>query len=206
MDLSISNMSRFIQVIMPVILLAVIAGIPAYGQSARNFSIPDGSVTDFTGTLTNAQVNEIRLKLTEAYEENRIEGVVIVALTTNEWYLEEYVSDYADYLQGHGHLKSSGYLLYLSLEDRKFAFSVQETAARSITPQHEAEIALILSSRLEGGDIAGAILDVVDHISDLPTPENEEVRPAMSSDMFILLGVVIIIVVLVLRLRFKRSA
>lgn len=172
-----------------------------HAQGTRNFALPEGVITDFTGTLTEPQVDEIRRALQASYESNSMDGHVIINLSTEEWHLEEYAKDYADFLQGRGLINASGWLLYISTADRKFAFVVQDRALKAITEARKAEIELILSEKLEQDDMYGGILDAVNAISALQAPEIIQGKRNMSPDMLIFMGIVVMIIALMLRLR-----
>ena len=187
-----------------LILTLSLSGSPAYSQDTRDFFLPDGLVTDFTGTLSNSQLSDIRSALDSAYESNSMDGHVIIALRTEEWHLDEYVKDYADFLQGHNLIEPTGWLIYISTQDRKFGFAVQDIAAKSITPQDREEISLILAAKLEQNDIHGAVLDAVTAISKLPPPQVASEKNNMSPDMLIFMGIAVIVMVLMLRLRIKN--
>jgi uncharacterized membrane protein YgcG len=176
----------------------------ASAQDIRDFPLPRGIVTDFTGTLNETQMNEIRQALERAHRANSMDGHVIITLSTGEWYLDEYVKDYADYLQGRDIINSTGWLLYISTADRKFSLAVQNIAADSITPQHREEIELILSEKLEQDDLTGAIIDAVDAIAILPPPEDMSERRKVSPDMLVFMGIAIMVIALMLRLRTVR--
>lgn len=187
-----------------LIAASILIVTPSVAQDIRDFPLPQGAVTDFTGTLTESQIDEIRLALDRAHQANSMDGFVIVALRTEEWYLDEYVKDYADFLQGRGLMNSTGWLLYISTADRKFSIAVQDAAAESITPERKQEISLKTSERLEQNDIAGAIIDSVDAIAMLAAPEINRDEKKIPPGMFAFMGMAIIVVVLMMRLRKAR--
>lgn len=184
-------------------LIAVIlaAGLHAHALVNRNFPLPDAIVTDFTGTVFPDDIESIRLALMDARERNGMDGHVIIALSTEEWYLQEYAKDYADYLQGRGLIGSTGWLIYVSIADRKFAIAVQEAAKQSITPARLSEVELVLSEKLERGDVAGAVVDAVDRIGDLPSLRAVQDKKKIRPDMLFFMGIAVIVVVLMMRLR-----
>ncbi len=184
------------------ILVAVtLIAFAADAQNTRDFPLPDGMITDLSGELTDDEIARIRAALDSAHDSNGMDGYVVVALRTEEWHLEEYVKDYADYLQGLGHISSTGWLLYVSTADRKFALGVQDVAADSITPAKKQEISLIMSERLESGDLSGAIIGAIDAIADLPAPAGLQDKKKVSPDMLIFMGIAIMVIALMFRLR-----
>jgi uncharacterized membrane protein YgcG len=186
-------------------LLLFLSGTQAGAQDTRDFLLPEGIVTDFTGTLSNSELSEIRNALDSVYESNSMDGHVIIALRTEEWYIEEYVKDYADFLQGRNFIEPTGWLIYISTQDRKFGVAVQDRATGSITPQNREEIALVLATKLEQNDIGGAVLDAINVISKLPPPEFAIEKKNLSPDMLIFMGIAVIVIVLMLRLRFMKT-
>jgi hypothetical protein len=111
------------------------------------------------------------------------------------------VRDYADFLQGRGLIEPSGWLLYVSLADRKFALAVQDFARQSITAPREREIELVMSERLEEGDILGAIVGSIEAIGKLEGPQAIREKRKISPDMLVFMGIAVMVVALMLRLR-----
>ena len=172
-----------------------------YAQSGRDFPMPDGLVTDFTGMLSNDDKVQILGALESAKMSNGMDGHVVVVLSTNEWFTQEYVKDYSDYLQGQGVIGQAGYLIYISVEDRKFALAVQDIATLSITEDRRDEIYLKMSLKLEEHNVVGAVLECISSIEGLERPEGAEEQKGMGPDIYVLLGILIIVVVLMMRLR-----
>lgn len=187
-----------------LLLTFLLATISAVAEGAREFHMPTGLVTDFTGTLSEADVTEILAAIESSRSKNQMDGHIIVALRTPEWYLDEYVKDYADFLQGQGQVSPSGWLLYVSTADRKFSLGVQDVAASSITEPRKQEIALIMSEKLEQGDVKGAIVDAVKAIGELDPPQGGKVKKGMRPEMLFFAGIAIIVVTLMARLRNQK--
>lgn len=187
----------------PCLLLALCALllVPALANAERDFPLLQAPVTDFTGSLADTDLVAIRQALDEAYRANGMDGHVIIALRTEEWYLDEYVKDYADFLQGRGLIEPAGWLLYISTADRKFALAVQDLARKSITVSRKQEIDLILSERLDSGDVAGAILGSIEAIGKLEAPRVIQEKRKISPDMLVFMGIAVMVVALMLRLR-----
>jgi len=179
-------------------------GSSVSAQSTRDFPMPTGTISDFSGALTEHQIDEIRLALSDAYDANSMDGHVIITLSTDEWYLDEYVKDYADYLQGQGMMDSTGWLLYISTADRKFSLAAQDIAALSFTPVRKQEIYLSLGDKLESGDIHGAVIDTIGAVKSLPAPEVNRQKNNLSPGLIVFMGVVIIVITLMIRLRRTR--
>ena len=198
--------NRAILFLVAVLIALVAMTASAWPNQSRDFPLPQGLVTDFAGALTPNQMDQVHDALEESYRANGMDGHIIIALNTDEWYLDEYVKDYADFLQGRGLINREGWLLYLSKADRKFALAVQDLAAESITLPCKQEIALIMSERLEAGDIAGAVLNAVTAIGEMPAPQTVREQRKMSPDMLIFMGVVVMVIGLMLRLRFAGRA
>ncbi len=179
----------------------------AHAQDSREFMLPTGLITDFSGTLSEDDIDTIRHTLESAHRKSKMDGHVIIALRTQEWYLEEYAKDYADFLQGRGIISSTGWLLYISTADRKFTLVVQNAANESITGVHKREVALILNEKIGQDDMVGGIIDAVNALGDLPAPEVVREKKKISPDMTIFIGILIIVIVLMLRLRkgFSKS-
>jgi uncharacterized membrane protein YgcG len=197
--------TRWISLILScAIMLILLLPEAVSAQDLRDFPLPQGIVTDFTGTLNETQMNAIRQALEQAHRANSMDGHVIITLSTGEWHLDEYVKDYADFLQGRDIINSTGWLLYISTADRKFALSVQGAALDSFTQQHQQEIKLILSEKLEQDDLTGAIIDAIDAIAILPPPEDMSEQRKVSPDMLVFMGIAIMVIALMLRLRTIR--
>jgi len=184
--------------------LFLLMGSSVSAQSTRDFPMPTGTISDFSGELTEHQIDEIRLALSDAYDANSMDGHVIITLSTDEWYLDEYVKDYADYLQGQGMMDSTGWLLYISTADRKFSLAAQDIAALSFTPVRKQEIYLSLGDKLESGDIHGAVIDTIGAVKSLPAPEVNRQKNNLSPGLIVFMGVVIIVITLMIRLRRTR--
>ncbi len=197
-------MKAFLRISLVSVMMFLITGAPLLAQSSRDFPTPTGTITDFSGEMTEHQIDVIRLALNEAYETNYMDGHVIITLSTDEWYLDEYVKDYADYLQGQGMLNSVSWLLYISTADHKFSLAAQDVAALSLTPSRKQEIYLILGSKLDNGDVHGAVMDAVSMIQSLPAPEFDMKKNNLTPGLIIFMGIVVIVITLMLRLRRTR--
>ena len=183
------------------IALVLLLFTEAEARNGRNFPMPDSPVTDFTGTIFSADLETIRRAIMDSRERNGMDGMVIVALSTDEWHLQEYAKDYCDFLRGKGLISSSGWLIYVSTADKKFAIAPQDKAKESFTQQRLSEIMLIMSERLEQDDISGAIINAIKAIGDLSGPQTVMQKKRMSPDMLIFMGIAVIVVVLMIRLR-----
>ena len=172
----------------------------------RHFPLPSGLVSDFSGTLSEEELKALNDALDQANRAVGTDGRVIVAQVTDEWYLDEYVRDYADYLQAQGVMSSSGWLLYISVEDRKFSLAVQDDASKAITAVRRRELELILSESLEKEDLAGAILAAVKAIEKIPALTQRKKAPSSSSNTLIFIGLSIILFTLMLRARRNAKA
>lgn len=170
-------------------------------DTGRDFPIPDGIVSDFTGSLGPDDVNEILKELDRAYDNNGMQGHVVITLSTGEWYLDEYVKDYADYLQGRGILDSTSWLLYISTADRKFGIAVQDSSKPVFDSFVIRELSLLVSENLEKKDVKAAILAVTDFVADLPAPQKVHEQRKVSPDMLIFGGIAVMVIALMLRLR-----
>ena len=173
----------------------------ALAQGNRDFPLPSGIVTDFTGMLSEDDLSSIEQALIDAHENNGMDGHVVIALRTAEWHLQEYIKDYSDYLQTQGKIEPTGWLIYISTADLKFGIAVQDNARESITPDRVSELEFILADRLEAGDIAGAVVDAAEAIAELPAPQRVPPEGRVSPDMLIFMGIVVFVIVLMLRLR-----
>jgi len=173
----------------------------SFGQVMRDFPIPDGLVTDFSGTLSSEDKTQIMDALERARVSNGMDGHVVIVLSTDEWYTQEYVKDYADYLQGQGVIGSTGWLMYVSTADRKFGIGVQDLATESITKDRREEIYLKMSLKLETGDVVGGVMEGIGAIERLDPPSAVKKSNENSANMFVLMGILIIVVALMFRLR-----
>jgi uncharacterized membrane protein YgcG len=184
--------------------LMVILPVEAYGN--RDFPMPSGMVTDFTGTVANSDLDNILTALQRSEDANSMSGHVIIALSTSEWNLDEYARDYADYLQGRGYLDSDGWLIYISVEDHKYTIAVQDGAVKSFSPQFLNEFMLIMDNKLAQNDLTGAILDGIGAIESLPAPHAEEKRMKNSPDILIFAGIALMVLVLMFKMRRDKPA
>jgi uncharacterized membrane protein YgcG len=204
--LSVTLRSRacFLAALLTVCILALPVRTGAQELGSREFPMPDGLVSDFAGVLTEQESGRILAALESARRANSMDGHVIIVLRTQEWHLDEYVKDYADWLQGRGAIGPAGWVLYISTADRKFVLVAQDIANDSITPQRREEVALILSEKLERGDMVGAVLDAVGAIGELPAPEAVHERKKFSPDMLVFMGIAIMVIALMMRLRTSK--
>jgi uncharacterized protein len=173
----------------------------ALASDQRDFPIPTGLVTDFTGALSATQVESIEGEVKRANDANGLDGRVVIVPTTKEWYLNEYAKDYGDFLQAQGTIAQSGWIIYLSTDDRKFALVVQSGATSAFPPIRRREIELILDQGLESGDTTGAILKAVQAVADLPRTHQAAPKKGFSPNNLIFLGLAIILFTLVVRSR-----
>jgi uncharacterized membrane protein YgcG len=183
------------------ILIFIFTFHAAYAQDMRNFPPLQGLVTDATGTLSPDEIDMITLALEQARGTNTMDGHVYIALSTEEWYLDEYVKDYADYLQAQGQISPTGWLLYISIADRKFSLAVQDRASETITDDSRKEIYLILEEKLKQDDIAGGIMDTVHAIGNISNHGPAQERKNFSPGMLMFMGIAVIVTVMMLRLR-----
>lgn len=186
-----------------IIFAVLILSSTAYAE--REFRIPNDVVADFTGTFSQSDLDEIRGKIQGAFETNSMDGHVIITLRTEEWYLDEYVKDYADFLQGRGLIKPTGWLLYVSIADRKFALHAQNAAKDTITLPRKIEIELRMNEKFSNGDIKGAILVAVDSIAKLKSPSSVAQERKMPPDMLVFFGIAIIVAAIMMRMRLARK-
>ncbi len=173
----------------------------AYAQGSRDFPLPSAIATDFTGMLSEDDLSSIEQALIDAHEKNSMDGHVVITLRTAEWHLEEYVKDYADYLQTQGKIEPSGWLIYISTADLKFGIAVQDNARESITAEHVSELELMMAERLDSDDLTGAVVSAVEAIADLPAPQRVQPEGKVSPNMLVFMGILVIVIVLMLRLR-----
>ncbi|MCX6647035.1 MAG: TPM domain-containing protein [bacterium] len=189
-----------------ILLFILFASSVSIAQTARDFPTLQGLVTDSTGTLSQDDIDRITNALEQAHSANNLDGHIFIALSTNEWYLDEYVKDYSDYLQSNGEISSSGWLLYISTSDRKFSLAVQDLATEIISPDRRQEIYLALDEKLQQGDIRGAIIDAVQKIGEFTSPESASGQKKLSPGMLMFMGIAIITVMMMLRLRKSSSS
>lgn len=175
-----------------------------YAQEGRDFPQLQGLITDSTGTLSQDDIDRIRMALEQSHAANTLDGHVYIALSTDEWYLDEYVKDYADYLQSRGQISPTGWLLYISIADHKFSLAVQDLAMDSIPQNRKQEIYLVLDEKLRQNDVSGAILDATNRIGNLPTPDAAHEKSKVSPGLLIFMGIATMIAVMMLRLRKAR--
>ena len=173
----------------------------SFAQDTRDFPIPDGLVSDFSGVLSSEDKSMIMGALERAKASNAMDGHVVIVLSSDEWYTEEFVKDYADYLQGRGAITSAGWLMYVSTADRKFSIGVQDSAETSITNARKNEIYLRMDAIFETGDITGGIVEGIDSIAKLDPPSGLEQNGGSKANMFILMGILIVVIVLLVKLR-----
>lgn len=172
-----------------------------YAQGSRDFPLPSGIATDFTGMLSDDDLSSIEQALIYAHEKNSMDGHVVIALRTAEWHLDEYVKDYADYLQTQRKIEPSGWLIYISTADLKFGIAVQDNARESITAEHVSELELMMAERLDADDLTGAVVTAVEAIAELPAPQRVQPEGKVAPNMLVFMGILVIVIVLMLRLR-----
>ena len=187
------------------LFLLIFPALSVNAATTRDFPIPKDIVTDYTGTLSEDQLTEIRSALENTNRANGLQGNIIINSNTGEWYLDEYVKDYGDYLQAKGRLESTGWLLYLSLGDRKFGFAVQADAAKSLSSARIRDLSFMLSEYLAKDDIAGGIIAVTNSIGELSSPKTAVEKKKMEPDLLIFAGILVITAVLMYRLRKYRK-
>ncbi|MFH1676132.1 MAG: TPM domain-containing protein [bacterium] len=158
-------------------------------------------MTDYTGTLSEDRLSEIQNALENVSLANGLQGHVVINSNTGEWYLDEYVKDYGDFLKMKGKLESTGWLLYISLDDKKFGFAVQSGAAKSINSNRVRDLSFMLSDYLGKGDLAGGIIAVTNAIGELSAPKTVSEKKKMDPNLLIFMGILLITAVLMYRLR-----
>jgi uncharacterized membrane protein YgcG len=189
-----------------ILFLILFASSVSIAQTARDFPPLQGIVTDSTGTLSQDDIDRITNVLEQARNANNLDGHVYIASNTDEWFLDEYVKDYADYLQSNGQVSSAGWLLYISTSDRKFSLAVQDLATENISPDRRQEIYLVLDEKLQQGDIQGAILDAVQKIGEFTSPGSASGQKKLSPGMLMFMGIAIMTVMMMIRLRKSSSS
>jgi uncharacterized membrane protein YgcG len=208
-DTAISRWKRkSLFILVPVFFLILLLAVPTYADTPRSFPQPSGSVTDLTSTLTPDQIQSIEQSVKNSTDSTNMDGMVIVTSSTDDWYLNEYLKDYGDWLQSQGLITRDGWLIYISTTDRKFGLVAQDGALASLTPIRRREIELIIGERLGANDLNGAITKAVNSIKSLPAikkTSNGTKKPAPSSTL-IFTGLAIILFTLVLRSRKQASA
>jgi len=182
-------------------VLLLLCQTMSFAQDSRDFPIPDGLVSDFSGVLSSDDKNRIMVALEQAKSSNGMDGHVVIVLSSDEWFTEEFVKDYADYLQGRGAITSAGWLMYVSTADRKFCIGVQDRAETSITTARINEIYLRMDAIFETGDIAGGIAEGIDSIARLDPPSGIKENGGNKANMFILMGMLVVVIVLMVKLR-----
>jgi len=177
------------------------AGGRAAAVDDRDFPLPQGLVTDLTGTLSTSQVEAIDNAIRTANESTGLDGRVVIASSTGEWYLDEYAKDYGDYLQSRNIIGSTGWVLYISVDDRKFALAVQDGAYAIFAPARLKEIELILDEKLEAGDLNGAVMEAVRAIGDLPGVHKSQPKKGWSPNTLVFVGIAVILFTIMIRSR-----
>jgi uncharacterized membrane protein YgcG len=170
----------------------------------RKFPIPTGFVTDFAQALSVTEIESLTTALESANEATGLDGRVIIAASTDEWYLNEYAKDYCSFLQAEGIIKPTGWLIYLSTDDKKFALSVQDRALGVLTPVRRREIELILNENLKNGGIASGLDAAIKAIGDLPpqrTKQPTSKKSITSPSNLIFFGLAIILLTIATRAR-----
>jgi uncharacterized membrane protein YgcG len=188
-----------------ILFLILFASSMSIAQTDRDFPTLQGLVTDSTGALSQEDIDRITNSLEQARNANNLDGHVYIASNTDEWYLDEYVKDFADFLQSNGEINSSGWLLYISTSDRKFSLAVQDLAAETISPDRRQEIYLVLDGKLQQGDIQGAILAAVQKIGEFTSPASASGQQKLTPGMLMFMGIAIITVMMMMRLRKSSS-
>ena len=183
----------------------VASGGAAYSRDDRDFPLPESKINDFADVLSPEDFTSIMVALDRTSSSNGMQGYVIIAASTDEWNFDEYLKDYADFLQGKGLLDSTSWLIYVSVQDRKYGFAVQDSAAQSITPRFKEEMSLIMGESLENGDVTGAVTSVIDAVGKLPKPENASDLKNMSPDLLVFAGIALMVVVMMIRIRKTKA-
>jgi len=189
-----------------VALAAICFNFPQSANAAddeERFPILQGLVTDSAGILSVADIESIGNVLKAANDTTGLDGRVVISSSTSEWYLAEFAKDYGDFLQTRGIISPTGWLIYISTEDRKFALAVQGKALVILTPVRRREIELILDQHLEQGDIAGGVLAAVKAIDELPALEKKGngKKPITSPNNMIFIGLAVVLFTLAMRSR-----
>jgi uncharacterized membrane protein YgcG len=181
--------------------ILLFAGGRAVAVDDRDFPLPQGLVTDLTGTLSTIQLEAIGNSIRTANEATGLDGRVVIASSTDEWYLDEYVKDYGDYLQSQNVIGPTGWVLYISVDDRKFALAVQDGAYATFAPARLKEIKLMLDEKLETGDLNGAVTEAVKAIGDLPALHKNQPRKGWSPNTLVFMGIAVILFTIMIRSR-----
>jgi hypothetical protein len=180
---------------------------PLTGRAARDFPVPTGLVSDFTGTISTSQFELIEGALEESNQKTGLDGRVVFVRRTDEWYLDEFAKDYGDFLQARGVFGRNGWVLYISTGDHKFTLAVQDEAQTTLNLLRKSELLLLVDGKLRSGNPGDAALAGVKAVADMPSLPGARAHKGKNMNIFFFVGISVILFTIMMRTRrIARSA
>jgi uncharacterized membrane protein YgcG len=131
-------------------------------------------------------------------------GVIVIERKTDEWDIDEYNHDLFDRLLAKGLLDKSGFLLYISIEDRKMSLVLGYDLERVTDRETSREIRNELGAALGREEYFKGITDAVARLRQLTGPVELDEARRQRGEYLMLAGFVILISVLIMNIAKKR--
>ena len=170
----------------------------------RDFPSVDERVEDFADVLTDEQVTALIQGMQYLIGFNEMPGVIVIQRHTSEWDFDEYCHDLFDRLMAKGLVNKSGFLLYVSIDDKKMSLVLGYDLERVTDPETTREIRNSLGAALAKEEYFKGLTDTIARLRLLTGPVELEEAGRQRGQYLMLAGFLIIIAVLVMNIAKKR--
>jgi uncharacterized membrane protein YgcG len=192
-----------------IVILACITACVGQGAAGsaipRDFPAVDDRVEDFAGVLTEDQVTALIQGMQHLIGFNEMPGVIVIQRHTSEWDFDEYCHDLFDRLMAKGLVNNSGFLIYISVDDRKLSFVMGHDLERVTDPERVREIRGILGAALAKDEYFKGLTDTIAQLRLLGGPVELDEARRLRGQYLMLAGFLVIIAALVMNISKKRK-
>jgi uncharacterized membrane protein YgcG len=183
-----------------VILLLLACPVTA----ARAFPIVQGAVTDLPDVISAEDEIRLTQEISNLREFNDMPGLIVITESTGEWDFIEYGHDLFGRLQSQGLTDTTGFLIYISIVDKKLALVLGRDLERIVDPEELRAIRNGLGDALEKGAYVNGLMAALARLGQLTGSSEIEEAKRQRGDWLILAGLIIIVAVLIWNLSKKR--
>lgn len=177
-----------------------------YANAERDFPDVQATVTDIPDVLSDVDEERLAQTLKDLKEFNNMPGVIVIAESTSEWDFIEYGHDFFDHLRVQGFVDNTGFLIYLSTQDKKMTFEMGRDLKRGgvLTDEDARDIRQMLNTSLAEGDYFSGLSGSLAKLRKITGAAELEEAGRERGNWMMLSGLIIIIAALLWNIRRKR--
>lgn len=191
----------------PLLTVLSFLAISTYAIAARDFPDVQATVTDIPDVLSDVDEERLTQTLKDLKEFNNMPGVIVIAKSTSEWDFIEYGHDFFDHLRVKRLVDNTGFLIYLSTQDKKMTFVMGRDLVRGgvLTDEDARDIRQRLNTSLADGDYFDGLSGSLAKLRQITGAAELEEAGRERGNWMMLSGLVIIIAALFWNIRRRRT-